>query len=65
MKRINFTAVALSAAVLAFGALPSTTSFAKEKPTKGFNHKIPEQIMTPNKMETRIGDLNFGAVLDN
>lgn len=27
--------------------------------TPGFNQKIPEQIMTPNKVETRIGELNF------
>lgn len=30
-----------------------------EKQTEGFNHKIPEKIMTPNKVKTRIGDLNF------
>jgi len=29
------------------------------EPTPGFNQKIPEQIMTPNKVETRIGELNF------
>ncbi len=27
--------------------------------TPGFNHKIPEQIMTPNKVQTRIGELTF------
>ncbi len=27
--------------------------------TPGFNQKIPEEIMTPNKVETRIGELNF------
>ncbi|MDX2319301.1 MAG: DUF1254 domain-containing protein [Moritella sp.] len=27
--------------------------------TPGFNHKIPEEIMTPNKVETRLGELNF------
>lgn len=27
--------------------------------TPGFNHKIPAEIMTPNKVETRIGELNF------
>ncbi len=27
--------------------------------TPGYNHKIPNEIMTPNKVETRIGDLNF------
>ncbi|AQS39832.1 hypothetical protein Sps_04749 [Shewanella psychrophila] len=27
--------------------------------TPGFNQKIPAEIMTPNKVETRIGELNF------
>ena len=30
-----------------------------EESTPGFNHKIPEKIMTPDKVETRIGMLNF------
>ncbi|MBL4797599.1 MAG: DUF1254 domain-containing protein [Oleispira sp.] len=28
-------------------------------PTPGFNQSIPTEIMTPNKVETSIGDLNF------
>ena len=28
-------------------------------PTPGFNNKIPEKIMTPDTVETRIGTLNF------
>ena len=27
--------------------------------TKGYNNKIPEAIMTPDKVESRIGELNF------
>ena len=27
--------------------------------TPGFDYKIPKEIMTPSKVETRIGDLNF------
>jgi len=27
--------------------------------TSGYDYKIPEEIMTPNKVKTRIGDLNF------
>lgn len=34
------------------------TAFAKEK-TPGYNNKIPESIMTPDKVETRIGTLEF------
>ncbi len=30
-----------------------------EQVTPGYNHKIPEKIMTPDKVETRIGTLNF------
>ena len=30
-----------------------------EKPTPGFNNKIPEKIMTPHTVETRIGTLKF------
>ena len=35
----------------------STTSPAQNTP--GYNTKIPESIMTPNKVETRIGTLEF------
>ncbi|MGF1760441.1 DUF1254 domain-containing protein [Photobacterium sagamiensis] len=34
------------------------TAFAQE-PTPGYNSKIPESIMTPDKVETRIGTLEF------
>jgi hypothetical protein len=30
-----------------------------ENPTPGFNNRIPDSIMTPDKVETRIGALNF------
>ncbi|MCA9115814.1 MAG: DUF1254 domain-containing protein, partial [Planctomycetaceae bacterium] len=30
-----------------------------EEPTPGYNHKIPAKIMTPDKVETSIGTLNF------
>lgn len=43
-----------SAAVLALLAAP-----AWAQNTPGFNQKIPEKIMTPNRVETRIGTLNF------
>ena len=34
------------------------TAFAQDK-TPGFNHKIPEKIMTPDKVETSIGTMSF------
>lgn len=46
--------------ILATGILAMSVSLmAKEVSTPGFNHKIPEEIMTPSKVKTRIGDLNF------
>jgi len=30
-----------------------------EEPTPGYNTKIPESIMTPDKVETRVGTLEF------
>ena len=50
MKRIILATVAL---------VISTSIMAKEVPTPGFNNKIPEAIMTPDKVSTSIGDLNF------
>ncbi|RLC08904.1 MAG: hypothetical protein DRI24_22650, partial [Deltaproteobacteria bacterium] len=32
---------------------------AKEAVTPGFNVKVPEQIMTPDKVDSRIGELTF------
>jgi len=55
MKRITLSTTSLVAATL---LLAAPVSYA-EKPTPGFNNKIPEQIMTPNLVKTRIGDLNF------
>ena len=43
---------------LVASALFSSPVFAEE-PTPGFNTKIPEHIMTPDKVETRIGTLKF------
>ena len=29
------------------------------QPTPGYNNKIPQEIMTPDTVQTRIGTLNF------
>jgi hypothetical protein len=52
----------LAAAVA--GALVLTSAYAQKPadggaPTPGFNQKIPEKIMTPDTVQTRIGTLNF------
>lgn len=44
--------------VIMLAFLTSTVAGAKEV-TPGYNHKIPEKIMTPDKVETRIGTLEF------
>jgi hypothetical protein len=52
------------ATALIAGALTLTSAHAQTPPpgvnaTPGFNNKIPEQILTPNAVQTRIGTLNF------
>ncbi|MCK4675554.1 MAG: hypothetical protein KAT61_06535, partial [Gammaproteobacteria bacterium] len=50
----TFTAVlAVSAVIL------SPWAVAEQKIPKGFNTPIPSAIMTPDKVETRIGTLEF------
>jgi hypothetical protein len=52
------TRTSLAAATILFVlALPSV--HAAESPTPGFNNKIPEKIMTPDKVDTVLGTLNF------
>ena len=48
----------LLCSVIAFSLMVSAGQ-AKEAVTPGFNVKIPEQIMTPDKVDSRIGELNF------
>ena len=50
------TAFAISAVLAAVFVTP--TAFAQE-PTPGFNNKIPESILTPDKSLTRLGTLEF------
>jgi hypothetical protein len=40
-------------------ALACTGALAAESPTPGFNNRIPEKIMTPDAVQTRIGKLEF------
>src|SRR6516165_4455230 len=53
----------LTATALAGVAFPDLANAQVPKPgadpTPGFNNKIPDKIMTPDKVETRIGMLNF------
>ncbi|MDQ7046391.1 MAG: hypothetical protein Q9M39_01715 [Sulfurovum sp.] len=54
MNKLVTLSVALALILSLFSSLT-----AKEAPTLGFNNKIPESIMTPDKVETSIGELNF------
>jgi hypothetical protein len=45
--------------VLAAGIFAAAGIAYAEEPTPGFNNKIPEDIMTPDRVDTRIGTLEF------
>ena len=58
MKRLGRSALVFAAATFLFAGLQISVTHA-ENPTPGFNYKIPESIMTPDKVETSIGMLDF------
>jgi hypothetical protein len=45
--------------VAAVGMLAGTLASNAQEKTPGYNYKIPEQIMTPDTVETRLGTLKF------
>jgi hypothetical protein len=51
--------VAISSVTVVLAATLMTPTAFAEEPTPGYNNKIPESIMTPDKVETRIGTLKF------
>ncbi|MCM2374385.1 DUF1254 domain-containing protein [Aporhodopirellula aestuarii] len=53
MIRITLCIIAVAITVLA-----ATPSFA-QTPTPGYNYPIPAKVMTPDRVETRIGTLEF------
>ena len=55
MHRLYTIAAALAVA----GLLATTLAAAGEEKTPGYNHKIPEKIMTPDAVETRFGTMKF------
>ena len=48
---------AYSICLVALIALLAEVSWAQ--PTPGFNNKIPESVLTPDKVETKLGTLEF------
>lgn len=49
----------LIAGVAAAGLLIGSQSAGAQEKTPGYNHKIPSKIMTPDRVETRLGTLKF------
>jgi hypothetical protein len=45
--------------LLTIGLISTSATPSKEKPTPRVNNKIPESILTPDTVDTRIGKLNF------
>jgi len=58
MIKLSESVLAIASATVLLASMQSSFAFS-DKATEGFNHKIPHHIMTPNKVETRIGELNF------
>jgi len=58
LKTLN-TAVAAMAVCAAAIPIATPVLAQNEQPTPGYNTKIPEKIMTPDKVETPIGALDF------
>ena len=58
LKRTIHKVTAFAVPAVLAAVLMTPTAFAQE-PTPGFNNKIPESIMTPDKVKTRIGTLEF------
>ena len=44
---------------ISIAIVPVVSKAGSGKATPGYNNKIPESIMTPDKVETRIGTLKF------
>jgi hypothetical protein len=58
LKKMIFNFVSLATAVVVISALLTPTLLAKET-TPGFNNKIPESILTPDRIKTKVGTLKF------
>jgi hypothetical protein len=58
LKKATSSVLTLAAAIMLVNSLLTLTASAQEK-TPGYNNKIPESIMTPNNLETRIGTFEY------
>jgi hypothetical protein len=58
LKKTNCSISVFATAIILVNALLISTALAQEK-TPGFNNKIPESVLTPDTVETKLGTLNF------
>jgi len=58
LKKMICNLVSLATAVVVINALLTPTILAQET-TPGFNNKIPESILTPDEIKTKVGTLKF------
>ena len=58
LKKTTCSISVLVTAIILVNALLTSTAAAQEK-TPGYNTKIPESIMTPNDLETRVGTFKY------
>ncbi len=49
----------LSLLMISIAIAPAVSKAGPDKATPGYNNKIPESIMTPNKVKTMVGTLEF------
>ena len=60
MSLKNMTLTVYTSAIFAlFATALFAITVSAEEPTPGYNTKIPKSIMTPDRVETRIGTLKF------
>ena len=55
----NFRNMKIVFLIVSVVMFPVVSTARNGAATPGYNNKIPESIMTPNKVETRIGTLEF------
>jgi len=58
LKKTTSSVLTLATAIMLVNALLTSTASAQEK-TPGYNNRIPESIMTPNNLETRLGTFEY------
>ncbi|MCP4401830.1 MAG: DUF1254 domain-containing protein [bacterium] len=59
MMKTRFATITALSLILVFVSMMAPHAGVAEETTPGYNNPIPEQIMTPDKVETRIGALEF------